>query len=266
MNGNRTDPIIIQVRRLLAPVGVFVLSVALSPQTFADCECQDPPESPCDTCVDSGDTCTITGPESANCMEVRAGGVLNIDPDAGNATLTLGTGAAALESPVDGQVRLLADPTYRAALRFTTVNHTVTGSGDIVGQDDDAEIVIDAVALTSEVDIRGHMHIKDGTGPGSFVSFINDGAVIADAVNGTLDLGPSTICGCGQWQVTASGAMLRFLTEPCDLPGSFTVSDGTLRAGTDASADDIDVCTSGDLIHTGGKIVAGVDDSFVFNN
>ena len=71
-----------------------------------------------------------------------------------------------------------------------------------------------------------------------------------------------------RWRVESfSTAMLRFVVEPQPLAGKFNVSDGMLRAGLDPTpgGDDIDVCTSGALTHSGGKIIAGADDSFCFN-
>lgn len=193
---------------------------------------------------------------------------IDIDPEAADATLTLGSGESPLTSTLNSntKIRLRAHASNIATLRFVAANHTVArvnGSGDIVGYDDDARIVIDGVALTSQVNIKGCLDIMDGTSAGSF---INQGSVIANA-SGTLDIAVTTIddtAGSGRWRVRIwSTAVLRFLEEPDCLDGDFVVSTGTLRAGGDGG-DDIDVVTTGDLTQTGGQIEAGVDDSFCF--
>ena len=165
-------------------------------------------------------------------------------------------------STVDGVVRLL-DPV--SILAFTTRDHTVTGSGEIDGQSNSAHIrIASGKTLTSNVDITGRLTVS-GAG-----TFINDGAVIANDPNGTIEMATTTIddtAGAGRWQVTLSStARLLFSVEPAALAGDFTVSNGTLRAGIDPAApgDDIDVDTTGCLTHTGGKIFAGVNDSFSF--
>ncbi len=213
--------------------------------------------STCDICVGAFSTHTVSGSETANCVEVEAGGLVKINPH-GRLTLT-GPGP----SCVDGDVLLKGNASL---LAFTTNSHTVTGTGKIVGQSNSAQIVIDGVTLTSEIDITGRLHMKDGVATGTFQ---NDGCVTANAPNGALNIEVTgiddTAGAC--WRVIATGAALRFVVEPAFLDGDFTITGGALIAGTDAGAglDDIDVCTSGDLTHSGGQIVAGNNDSFCFN-
>lgn len=208
----------------------------------------------CNICVGSGDTMTISGGLNADCVLVDTGGTIEIEA---SSTLTL-TGPG--PSSVDGDLVLRGSD---SKLKFTGLDHTVTGSGKIKGRDDEAQIEIaPGVTFTGDVKIVGHLQI---TGAGSFV---NDGCVTADAPAGALDLavtGTIDDAAGACWQVVGQDATLRFLTKPARLDGDFTVGEGTLRAGRDAPVDDIDVVTTGDLTHTGGKIVAGVDDSFTFN-
>lgn len=109
------------------------------------------------------------------------------------------------------------------------------------------------------------------TGPGDF---LNDGAVIAniagtlDLVNtGSIDDMSGDTAADPRWEVESNAsAILRFPVEPAALEGRFKVAIGTLRAGDDEDPGDaIDVVTAGALEHTSGKIIAGEDDSFVFN-
>ncbi len=209
----------------------------------------------CNICVGSGETFLISGGTvTADCIQVETGGTLEI---LASSTLIL-TGPD--RSCVDGEVLLKGSGSI---LRFTTNHHTVSCSGKIKGESDTAEIVIDNVTLTGDVKITGRLRI---TGAGDFT---NEGSVTADRTNGTLDVQVTGTIADGSgasWEVAAAGAMLRFVEEPASLQGDFTVSDGTLRAGDDvAPGDDIDVVTTGNLTHTGGKIIAGVDDSFTFN-
>lgn len=213
---------------------------------------------------------------------------IEIDPNARDATLTLGGGETEAESTLSSGTKITlkddTDGTYVAELTFATVDHRFRGLGSIVGEDELAQIDIpgsrtmtidvdDDESPTGWVSIVGMLQIM-GSG-----TFVNEGQVHANA-NGTLDMAVTgdindTAEGAEQpdrWQVTThSNAVLRFRTEPSgqtqlDLSGSFTVSDGTLRPGCDCDGgDDIDVVTTGRLTQTGGTISAGVDDSFVFN-
>ncbi len=173
----------------------------------------------------------------------------------------------------DGKIRLEASS---SKLVIKTNSATLSSDSDplgfVEGQHNDAEIRIDNVTLTSSgVDFQGRMKFVNGDNAGNFT---NTGRVMANDANGTLDFQlTGTITDTGsdtgddnqRWQVTASGAILRFLEDTATMSGRFLVSDGTLRAGDDAS-DNVAVVTAGDLSHTGGMIKAGTDDYFIFNN
>lgn len=213
---------------------------------------------PCGINVESGQLKTVCSNQEHKCINVDANGILDI---CGATTLTL-TGPHS--STVDGEVNLLGSG---SRLAFTTRDHTVSGSGTIDGQNDGAAIVIDGVTLTSEMNIAGAMVITDGAGAGTF---LNDGAVIANASGGTLDLQVTTIddtAGSCRWKVKSSStARLLFTEEPAALAGDFCVENGILQAGIDpGGAENINVDTTGCLSHgPAGEIRVLLDDSFVF--
>ncbi len=195
--------------------------------------------------------------------EQDAPGLLRVSASGGEVKLSGGG-----SHPIDGEIRVeVGNARLHIITSDATLSSSASPSGLVNGQNDAAEIKIDNVTLTSAIEMHGRMRFVDGASAGSF---INQGKVIANAANGTLDYQiTGTIddtSGSGRWQVTASGAFLRFLEEPAAMEGSFTVSNGMLQAGDDvAPGDDIDVVTAGDLSHTGGKIKALVGDSFTFN-
>ncbi len=232
----------------LAPLAAIALGVVAWRQPAEARVCS------CDITVGSGSVDVISSNTSVDCIDVAGGGNLKINA---NVTLTL-TGPG--PSCVDGTVILIGSG---SRLAFTTNDHTVTGSGKIKGLSNSAGIdIASGLTLTNDLKITGRMQI---TGAGDFT---NEGSVTADAPNGTLDIQVTGTIGdeaASSWAVKASGAMLRFLEEPACLQGDFTVTAGTLRAGGDVGGDDVDVVTSGSLTHTGGKIIAGVNDSFTFN-
>lgn len=156
-----------------------------------------------------------------------------------------------------------------SAIKFTTNDHVMLGLGSIAGTNNAAQIDINAagIDLRSEVDIKGFLII---TGAGNF---INAGSVEANAagtleINETLgnvdDLANSSVVSSSsfRWAVTHASAVLLFDVEPGCLSGHFFVETGDLRVG--AGADNLDVLTCGDLLMVGGRIIAGLNDSFSF--
>ncbi len=255
----------------------------------------------CDSCAN--DNCTNTVPTEADAVTIcpnetavvndlnaealkvtlvapTGGGHtrIEIDPSSSseNAVLTLGDSTTALESTLgDGtEIHLKSGPTYIARLVFIAASHTVSGSsGEIEGFANAAEIAIgDGLTFTSSTVINGRLKIMDDGAVNS--SFMNSGKVIANSASGTLDLSTSTSIDDSsgdsasneRWQVTASGAFLRFLEAAAAMEGRVHVSSGTLRIGDDVGGDTIDVVTSGVLSHSApGKIVVGVGDVFKAN-
>ncbi len=208
-------------------------------------------------------------------FESTASGAIHIDPPGnGNAVLTLGDGTNETSVLSGTIVRILLEDggDYYARLTFyASEEHTFTGTGIIRGEDDDAQIYIqtdDTDKMTSQVIIDGQLQFL-GAG-----DFVNNGLVRAN-VSGTLDIAmhPTnasvTDDAADRWEVSDnSGAKLRFLWDDdvTAFLGNFTVSNGQLIAGD--RADDIDVinvATSGNLTQTGGEIVVGLNDSFVFS-
>ena len=163
--------------------------------------------------------------ETYDCMYVS--GILIID----RATLTL-TGCSGAYSTVDGIV-VLTDK--HSKLCFTTNHHSVSGSGIVVGTDDDAEVNVGSwITLTSSVTVCGHLKIA-GRG-----SFANNGLVRASGngtlkieVAGTLDDGAVSVpSDDDRWQASASGATLEFASTIGtlnELEGDFVLSAGTIQ-------------------------------------
>ncbi len=206
-------------------------------------------------------TVRLSGTLTTECVEVYGRIIIE---NGGTLILTGGPGSGSI---VDGSI-ILEDAS--AELRFTN-NHTVSGSGAIEGQDSGAKITIAASrTLTSETNITGHLEI---TGSGSF---LNQGKVYADCPSGTLKISAASVDDSDnggtvsstnfRWGVNADEAKLLFSVEPSALEGDFYVHNGTLQAGLDSEGgDDIDVCTTGNILFDGGGITTGVDDSFRFS-
>ncbi len=210
----------------------------------------------------------ISGTVTTDCVHVNTNGCIIIE--AGGTLILTDQGCISI---VDGCIILEGSG---SELRFTTHSHTVDGSGVIKGEHDSALISIaSGITVTcslNTVGITGHLEI---VGDGSFV---NEGKVYANSAGGTLEISVAsvadtdnggTVSGINfRWGVNASGGKLLF--SNCDetsLVGDFYVHDGTLQVGEDpgGGGDDIDVCTTGDILFNGGSITAGVDDSLRFS-
>ena len=246
-----------------ATLGLLWAAAPARAQRAVDCD-----TSACDVCVDSG-TEEIDHGVVTNCFEVAAGAILNITADG---TLTVrGTGDQK-KSLVNGTVNLLGNGVNVATLAFTNNDHTITGSGIIDGQDDDAVISmsVDVTPLTSYVDITGHLEI---TGAGDFA---NAGRVIADNPSGTLDItvsgGVTDVAGTGsctataRWKVDASWAVLRFNQDmecpSAELLGDFYAKQGRIAFGED-NVTTADVDTTGECcMESGGEFFVVKDSSF----
>lgn len=246
MSGTR-----IQSKTTAALCTLAALAVVLGPAPWS----AEAASCVCSICVGDGDLVIVSGNITVNCVQIERGGQLWIEA---GCTLTL-TGPG--PSTVDGDIVLLSNA---SVLKFAISDHTVTGSGKIKGQDNEAKIEIAlGVTFTNDAKITGALQIA-GAG-----NFVNDGHVTADRHSGTLDIlvgGTIDDTGSASWEVeNSTTATLRFTAEPACLDGAFTVTWGTLRAGMDSPFDDIDVITTGHLTQTSGKIVAGANDSFTFN-
>lgn len=222
----------------LATLGLLVCT----PRVVADCAC--------DINVPQGTLVTIVGDLTANCMKVD--GTLLI----ASGTVTL-TGNGCATSKIDGTVILQRTaPLIFGSLAFTTNDHVLKGDGAIVGQDNVTRIQVSGgLTLTSDITIAGALQIHAGAG-----TFKNTGLVQADdgtANSDTLVLASGTYTGSGEWKAASADAFLRFgfAVTATKLTGDFTVSRGTLDI-------DADVCTTGNLTFTGGKIDVAAGKSF----
>lgn len=252
MNGKSTRLTTRCALCVVAPLVVAFPAGAQSPEPAPGCQV-----CPCIICIAPRKVMTIDTSLTANCVHVETGGTLTI---AGNGRLTL-TGPE--PSCLHGNLYLRPQgDAVSPVLAFAITDHTITGSGKIKGESDLAGIEIASrVTLINQGRITGYLRI---TGPGRF---LNEGSVTADGW-GTLDIDVSGGVDDNvraRWEVIAPDASLRFLEQPGCLEGNFTVTAGTLSAGSGVGDDDIDVVTTGRLTQTGGSVVAGVDDSFTFN-
>jgi hypothetical protein len=175
---------------------------------------------PARACLTVNGTLTISGTITTNCVDVGSGGLIVIKPG-GKLILT---GLLGQTSTINGSIILEGDG---SELIFTLFSHTVSGSGEIVGEHDAAAISIAlGVTLTNTATISGALTIK---GAGNFVNFgvvnANTCGTLLVNVSGTL----SDSAG-DRWRATAAGALLEFgdrlddFTTSISLSGDFTLS------------------------------------------
>lgn len=162
---------------------------------------------------------------------------------------------------------------------------TLEGTGALTASDSAAEIEIQSDAkLINDMKIQGYGVIRASAGTfENGVSESDAGKVLAND-DGTLDIvgtNISDVANVGlltdeppvfRWGLDGASAILRFkdqdlISPDAELHGHFYVHAGTLRIGTDVGeqGDNIDIETNGDLMHDGGRIIAGEDDSIAFN-
>ena len=209
--------------------------------------------APCWLKVASGQTVTLKEDVTHCYMDVA--GTLNIDP---GVTLTLdGNGGAT--STINGTVNLKADdgPPDFATLALVDNDHTLTGSGSIVGANSGCEIGLGSnnLDLDSQITISGALRITDAGGATS-TSFSNNGKVHANVASQTIELAVDSLgAPIGDWEVSAANAVLKFSVGSVWMFGNFTVSAGTLDV--DATVD-----TWANLTFTGGKIDVAANRMF----
>jgi hypothetical protein len=209
--------------------------------------------------IKSGDEIDVdTTPEYADNITVESGGTLDIE---GSCTLTL-DGSIYSTSYVYGSdgVRLQG---ANSILRFVDRNQTVSGSGEILGVDDEAQIQIGnagttiTLTLASATTIEGTLHILAGPAASVPMTFINNGTVWANGTD-VLDIDPDVLGGSGKWWVTTSNAELEFSKGSTSLTGEFTVSNGKLKI-----QDNVE--TTDNLTFNGGQIDVTANKRFVAN-
>jgi len=199
---------------------------------------------------------TVNSSEACQSMSVHGDCLLDVVT---SGTLAVGS-ADGQTSNIAGIVRL---PNSTSIVRFD-YDHTIAPLnsvyGFVRGVDNSARVQLaDNAQLTNQIYIEGALQLEpvtddadDGT------AFLNDtsGVVRANLNNGTLILEASDlVAGAGAFQVSASGAILRFNVGDLSLTGQFTASAGTL----DFQAS---VTTSGQLSFTGGTIQVAASVSF----
>lgn len=211
----------------------------------------------------SGLTCDVDISDAvADTIEVESTAVLNIKGRGANEgppsrSLTL-FGSVANTSTIDGTLNLevgLVAP----KLIFIQNNHTLSGDGKIVGQDNNAEIRIDGDerVLTSQITIEGKLKFPS---LGDNAKFINQGVVNANT-DGTIEFllerVRDTAEGAGEparWQISHINAVLKMNVDLTSCGGEcaagFFFADFEITAGTLEAA--VIVATSGQLLMIGG--------------
>jgi hypothetical protein len=151
--------------------------------------------------------CSLDTSKEVESIDVR--NTLSIQDDR---VLTLNNGSSS-DSTISGTVYLVDSD---SELAITTNNHTISGSGSLVGQDDDALITVaSSRTLTNQTTIAGAMKIQGGAS----AIFDNDGLVVADDPTS----GSNTItCDTGTFRGDYTG------TDQ----GVYKVDGGTLKFST----------------------------------
>ena len=181
-------------------------------------------------------------------------GLLHLDGANGKVTLPAGT------HTIDGEIIL---STSSSDLVFSRASPTLSGSGSIVGEHNDAQILIDEPSsgtntLTNNITIEGHMSIERGVDAAGSAVFKNGatGTVLSNVDGGTLSfasgLALSGVSGAS-WDVDGNGdfttqPILKFLAGAC-VNGDFLIDNcGTL------TIDGVTVGTQGNVTQTAGTI------------
>jgi hypothetical protein len=192
-------------------------------------------------------------------LTVESGATVNV---ATGKKLTLTPTSGTLTSTITGTIYLQG----AASELFADVNdHTIVGTGAIVGQNDTAAIRVASnktLTLGSTATVRGRLKIlTDPPAGGGTTKFVNLGTVNADAAGGTLSVEPFEVDddSAAQWKVTTTGAKLLWDTYAASLHGNFVVSGGELEV-----ADQLG--TFGTLTMTEGRIHVTTVGSAEFND
>jgi hypothetical protein len=190
------------------------------------------PEEECDCEIEVGpnDTLTIDTDRSTDCVCVHRGGTLNIAP---GVTLTVSGAGGNTTSTIDGTINLQGS---ESELAFTENHHELTGSGQIVGEHNDAEITTAGVTLTSAITIEGALTMQAASTRSQLAGadFVNNGLVEANRANETLTIYNGTVQGScdGEFKVATSNAALWFRSAVGDIDETNMGCTFTQSAGT----------------------------------
>lgn len=213
--------------------------------------------TPVRACITINGTLTISGTLTASCVKVRSGGKINI---ASGGILIL-TGNHGSTSRIDGDIFLQASS---AVIEIKDNDHTFSGSGEIIGQANGAEIrekfgQTRQLTLDTDLTVRGALKFK--------LDLVNNGLVWADDATtagsrDTLELFSGTFTGSGEWRVQRfRGVNTAILKFAAGITATGLTGDFTVRANTVLDIDD-SVTTTGDLTFDGGKIEVAPSKAF----
>lgn len=210
--------------------------------------------------------------EAVGELDIESGGVLTITGQ----TLTLdGT----VQHDIDGELHLTSSGSVLKVTGVVTMDITgtvflkasnavldvdadvaVRGAGEIKGEADAAEVQIAAgKVLTNTTSIVGNMKIVGQTGLGDAGKLDNRGAVLANALNGILELGSNLLladtAGSGRWEASVNGSAVLLFSNAhtCALLGDFRLGDcATIKF-------DVDIDTQGSLLHDATNNTGTID-------
>jgi hypothetical protein len=192
--------------------------------------------------IPTGLTCYVDYSAAvADRVRIEGTGTLNIKA---SSKLTLDSDGTTSEVAASGsKIQLLGSG---AELAFISHAATISGPGELNGQDAGALLTVDGVALTnalSSTGITGKMQIVNGSSNGTF---INQGIVDANA-SGVLAVSINNVQSTSsdrRWRSTAAGAKLDFSA------GSYT----SMAGGLYLMAGEIEV--NGTALTTAGRLEA----------
>jgi hypothetical protein len=218
-----------------------------------------------DVAICDGVTCDLDSGRTIGKVDVQGAGILNTGAntltisEAGGlklsdalAVLNIGTGAVACTADstgtkhtIDGTLNLTD---ASSDLQFTTNSAEVTGSGSIVGQDDEAAISIaSGKTLTNSLATtnKGIVGTLEISGDGNFTNHgivnANGGDLLLIDITGTLSDNASA-----SWKATSAGSLLEFTdslddhTTSISIYGDFQIS----HANAEIQIDQMDNLTS----------------------
>ena len=213
--------------------------------------------APVRACITVSGTLTISGTLTTSCVKVRSGGKINI---ASGGTLVL-TGNRGSTSRIDGDIFLQASS---AVIEIKDNDHTFSGSGEIIGQANGAEIREKSgqtrqLTIGTNLTVRGALRFK--------LDLVNNGLVWADDATtvvsrDTLEIFSGTCGGSGEWRAQrCRGTNTAILQFRSGVTASAPTGAFTIRADSKAVIN-ASFTTTGNLTFDGGKIVVAAGKTF----
>lgn len=222
---------------------------------------EDIPDSDDYASISGGKTCIVDADANAGTLSIS--GTLNIET---GKTVTLHGLGGDIEMFVfmDGIINLEGSGSVLKLLKSASVGPGAFTAGKIVGQHNDAKILIaDDATFTNMVIIEGNLQITEAALEDA--TFVNEETVHANA-NGTLYINTDVIndVSTAEWKVsTSSSAVLKlepnYGASSPDFKGDFEIANGTLDIQKT-------ILTEGRLFQTGGTLSVASGAAIEFNH